>query len=76
MQRSLATQMTVFMVVFAIMLFGGASLRQFMATMLVGLISGAYSTVFVAVSMMVGWDEGSWFGKRSPEKVTGTVVTA
>lgn len=76
MQRSLSTQMTVFMVLFAIMLFGGASLRQFMATMLVGMVSGAYSTIFVAVALMVAWDERAWLGKRPVDKVTGSVVTA
>ncbi len=76
MQRSLGTQMTVFMVLFAIMLFGGASLRQFMATMLVGMISGAYSTIFVAVALLVGWEERSWLGKRPADKVTGSVVAA
>jgi len=64
MSRSLGTQITVFLVITAILLHGGASLRQFMATMLVGMVSGTYSSIFNASPLLVGWEEHSWFGKR------------
>jgi preprotein translocase subunit SecF len=64
MSRSLGTQITVFLVIVAILLFGGSSLRQFMATMLVGMVTGTYSSIFDAAPLLVGWQEGSWTGNR------------
>jgi preprotein translocase subunit SecF len=64
MSRSLGTQITVFLVIVAILLFGGGSLRQFMATMLVGMVTGTYSSIFDATPMLVAWEERSWFGSR------------
>lgn len=64
MSRSLGTQITVFLVVVAILLFGGGSLRQFMATMLVGMVTGTYSSIFSAAPLLVAWEERSWFGNR------------
>jgi preprotein translocase subunit SecF len=79
MNRSLGTQVSVFLVVAAILIFGGASLRQFMATMLVGMISGTYSTIFIATPLAVAWEERSWLGQRRKNgrpAETGQVVTA
>jgi preprotein translocase subunit SecF len=64
MNRSLGTQITVFLVVSAILLFGGASLRQFMATMLVGMVSGTYSSIFCSAPLLVAWEERSWLGGK------------
>jgi preprotein translocase subunit SecF len=70
MSRSLGTQVTVFLVVVAVMLFGGASLQQFMAIMLVGMVSGTYSSIFNATALLVAWEEGSFFGHvRKPVPV-------
>jgi preprotein translocase subunit SecF len=72
MSRSLGTQITVFLVIVAILLFGGASLRQFMATMLVGMVTGTYSSIFNATPLLVAWEEGSWLGRRrKPVGVSG-----
>jgi preprotein translocase subunit SecF len=64
MSRSLGTQITVFLVIVAILLFGGASLQQFMATMLVGMVTGTYSSIFNATPLLVAWEERSWLGSR------------
>jgi preprotein translocase subunit SecF len=64
MSRSLGTQITVFLVIVAILLFGGESLHQFMATMLVGMVTGTYSSIFSAAPLLVAWEEGSWLGNR------------
>ena len=64
MSRSLGTQITVFLVIVAVLLFGGASLRQFMATMLIGMITGTDSSIFDATPLLVAWEEGSWLGNR------------
>lgn len=67
--RSLATQVTIFLVMTALLIFGGASLRQFMATLLVGMISGTFSSIFNATCLVVSWQERDFLGlkrKRIP----------
>jgi preprotein translocase SecF subunit len=59
--RSLATQLNAMFVLVAILLFGGASIRHFIAVLLIGLISGTYSSIFNAVPLLAAWE------KRAPE---------
>lgn len=63
--RSIGTQITVFLIVVAILMLGGATLQQFMATMLVGFISGMYSSIFTAAPILVAWDERSLFDRTN-----------
>jgi preprotein translocase SecF subunit len=56
--RSLATQINAMFVMVALLLFGGVTIRQFIATLLVGLISGTYSSIFNATPLLVSWDRG------------------
>jgi len=58
--RSLATQVTVLLALVAILVLGGPTLRNFIATLLVGILSGTYSSIFNASALLVAWDEGSW----------------
>lgn len=58
-QRSIATQVTALLVLAAILIFGGTTLRIFMATLIVGLVSGTYSSIFTATPLVVAWEEGS-----------------
>ena len=58
-QRSIATQVTALLVLAAILIFGGFTLRIFMATLIVGLVSGTYSSIFTATPLIVAWEEGS-----------------
>lgn len=48
MTRSINTSVTTFLAVCAVLLFGGESLKTFMATLLIGVIAGTYSSIFVA----------------------------
>ena len=77
-QRSVATQVTVLLVLMAILLFGGGSIRQFMATMMVGMVSGTYSSLFNATPLLVAWEERSLFGKKAqtPTSADGRPVPA
>lgn len=56
--RSLATQLNAIFIMVALLFFGGATIKQFIATMLVGLISGTYSSIFNAVPLLVVWEQG------------------
>jgi SecD/SecF fusion protein len=55
--RSLATSFTVLMPVGALMLFGGETLKDFAFALLVGVASGAYSSIFIATPVLVEWKE-------------------
>jgi len=56
--RSLATQLNAAFILVAILFLGGSTIRQFVATLLIGLISGTYSSVFTAVPLLVVWEKG------------------
>lgn len=53
--RSLNTSLTVVLVLFALLLFGGASVRWFITAFLVGIITGTYSSIFIASAVLVEW---------------------
>ncbi len=53
--RSLNTSLTVVLVLFALLLFGGASIRWFIVAFLVGIITGTYSSIFIASAVLVEW---------------------
>lgn len=56
--RSLGTQINVFFVIIAILLFGGASVKQFIFILFMGLLTGSYSSIFIAVPLLVSWEKG------------------
>ncbi|MEW6580920.1 MAG: protein translocase subunit SecF [Chloroflexota bacterium] len=58
MHRSLATQLNAVFVMVAILLFGGETIRHFIGIMLIGLMSGTYSSIFNAVPLLVSWEKG------------------
>ncbi len=55
--RSLATQLNAMFVMIAIILFGGETIRPFIATMLTGMLVGTYSSFGVAVPLVVAWEQ-------------------
>ena len=71
LQRSINTQlMTVEFMLLALALFGGVTLREFAVILLVGLLSGTYSSIFIAAPFLVVWETKewkNWFGKRTVE---------
>jgi preprotein translocase subunit SecF len=58
LHRSLATQLNAMFVLIAILLFGGATIKQFVTVLLVGMLSGTYSSIFNAVPLLVVWEKG------------------
>ncbi|MFW5691863.1 MAG: protein translocase subunit SecF [Chloroflexota bacterium] len=56
--RSLATQLNAFFIMIAILLFGGETIKQFIAILFIGLLSGTYSSIFIAVPLLVSWEKG------------------
>ena len=60
--RSLNTSLTVVFVLLAVLLFGGSSIRWFTVALLIGVISGTYSSIFNASQVLVAWQE--WGGGK------------
>jgi len=58
LHRSLTTQLNAMFVMIAILLFGGASIKQFIAVMLIGMVTATYSSIFNAVPVLVVWENG------------------
>jgi preprotein translocase subunit SecF len=62
--RSINTTLTVLLTLFAIFFFGGATLKDFALTLIVGFTAGAYSSIFIASTLL------AWWRTRSTEKST------
>jgi len=61
LQRSINTQlMTVEFLLLALALFGGVTLQEFSVVLLVGLMSGTYSSIFIAAPILVVWENQEW----------------
>lgn len=61
--RSLNTSLTVLLVLFTLLLFGGESTKWFIVALLIGITSGTYSSIFNAAPLLVVWEE--WSRKRA-----------
>lgn len=56
--RSLNTSLTVILTLTALVLFGGVTIRIFALTLLIGIVSGTYSSIFNASALLVSWEVG------------------
>jgi preprotein translocase subunit SecF len=70
LSRTVLTSLTVFLVVAVLFVFGGEVLRDFAFVLLVGVVTGTYSSVFVAAPIVVDWE--AWSERhgrtRAPKK--------
>lgn len=57
MVRSLNTSLTTLIPILAILLFGGATLKDFAFALLVGVLAGTYSSIFLASPLLAVWKE-------------------
>jgi preprotein translocase SecF subunit len=53
--RSIMTSLTVVLTLLALLLFGGSAISDFILALLIGIISGTYSSIFVAAPLLVDW---------------------
>ena len=70
LHRSLTISLVNMLVMFAILVFGGASIRHFVAVLLIGLLSGTYSSIFTAVPLVVAWETGDLLGNKRGARKT------
>ena len=56
--RSLGTSITTLLVLLSMLLLGGSTLRDFLVVLILGVVVGTYSSIFVASQFLVFWDQG------------------
>ncbi len=61
--RSINTSVTLVLILATMLVFGGETIRDFILTLLIGVIFGTYSSIFVASPLLVEWYERGQRGK-------------
>ena len=61
--RSISTVLTVEFVMVALFFFGGETLKYFALSLIIGITSGAYSSIFIASPLLVSWYK--WSARRA-----------
>jgi preprotein translocase subunit SecF len=56
LSRTILTALTVFIVLVALFFLGGAVIHDFAFTLLVGIVIGTYSSIFIASSVVLAWE--------------------
>jgi len=77
--RSLATSFCTLLPVIALLLFGGSTLKDFAFALLIGVASGAYSSIFIASPVLTHWKERETVYRRRRARIAaahGGVVPA
>ncbi|ADL12251.1 protein translocase subunit SecF [Acetohalobium arabaticum] len=64
--RSINTSMTTLVSILAILIFGGATIKPFMLALLIGILSGTYSSIFIASPVLVEID--AWKKRRNSKQ--------
>ena len=65
--RSINTTLTVLLTLFSIFLFGGETLKYFALCLIIGFTAGAYSSIFIASSLLAWWRERTDKSPPSPQ---------
>jgi len=58
--RSVNTSLTTIIVVLALLLFVGSTIQNFSVVLLIGIVAGTFSSLFIAPSLLVVWESGEW----------------
>jgi len=67
LMRSLATSFCTLLPILALLFFGGETLADFALALVVGVVSGTYSSIFIATPVLMHWKEGEgvWRSRRA-----------
>ncbi len=60
--RSLNTSVTLLFTIVALLILGGSTIQSFLLVLLIGVIAGTYSSIFLASQILVSWEEGDLAG--------------
>ena len=58
--RSLNTSLTLLIVLVALLLFGGATIRTFLLVLIIGVVAGTYSSIAIASQVLAAWESGDF----------------
>src|SRR5438105_14616943 len=58
LSRTMITSGTVFLATFLLFIFGGGEINDFAFTFLVGIITGTYSSIYIASALVLWWHKG------------------
>jgi len=81
LSRTILTGMTTLFVLFTLLLFGGPSLNEFALTLILGIVIGTYSSIFVASPVVIWWAKIRKINLRhevmdsEQSKITGPAAT-
>jgi SecD/SecF fusion protein len=67
--RSLATSLCTLLPILSLLIFGGSTLKDFAFALLVGVASGAYSSIFIASPVLTHWKEREPFYRRRRARI-------
>jgi len=70
LSRTIITSGTVFLATLALYLFGGGVINDFAFCFLVGIITGTYSSIYIASAIVLWWHKG-----QRPAMGSGATVT-
>jgi preprotein translocase subunit SecF len=62
LSRSINNSVTIILMLLALVVLGGATIKWFSLALLIGAVAGTYSSTFIAVPLLLVWDE--WLGKK------------
>ena len=68
LSRTIMTSLTVFLTLLILFIFGGEVTRGFAFAMLIGVITGTYSSIFVAAPVLVDFAKSLPLGKAEDKK--------
>ena len=68
LSRTIMTSLTVFLTILILFIFGGEVTRGFAFAMLIGVITGTYSSIFVAAPVLVDFAKSRPLGKNTDDK--------
>ena len=74
--RSLATSFCTLMPILALLFFGGETLKDFAFALAIGVLSGAYSSIFIATPVLMHWKEGEPVWRKRRARVAAARTTA
>ena len=60
LSRSFNTSLTTVLVVMALLLFVGAAIQNFAVVLLIGIVFGTFSSLYIAPPLLVVWERGEW----------------
>jgi len=75
-RRSLATTFITLLPILSLLIFGGETLKDFAFALLIGILSGAYSSIFIAAPLLCWWKEREpEYARRRDEHGLGGVTS-